>query len=145
MQPLYLNALDTEDLNVLSAQLQDAVGMVADFAYLPATRRFAAVVNRFRWEMVDGKRKNLERVRTGVHFDNVVSVKARNIVQDRADGILSLLSVQFEAGDAPSGTLVMTFSGDGEIRLEVEALEAQLQDITEGWKTENLPSHTLDD
>ena len=145
MQPLHLNALDTEDLSVLSAQLQDAVGMVADFAYLPATRRFAAVVNRFRWEMVDGKRKDLERVRTGVHFDNVLSVKARNIVQDRADGILSLLSVQFEAVEEPSGFIVMTFSGDGEIRLEVEALEAQLQDITEGWKTENEPSHNLDD
>lgn len=145
MQPLHLNAFDTEDLNVLSAQLQDAVGMVADFAYLPATRRFAAVVNRFRWELVDGKRKNPERVRAGLHFDNVLSVKARNIVQNRADGILSLLSVQFEEGDAPSGTLVMTFSGDGEIRLEVEALEAQLQDITEGWKTENEPSHNLDD
>ena len=145
MQPLHLNALDTEDLSVLSAQLQDAVGMVADFAYLPATRRFAAVVNRFRWEMVDGKRKGLERVRTGVHFDNVLSVKARNIVQDRAGGILSLLSVQFEAVEEPSGFVVMTFSGDGEIRLEVEALEAQLQDITEGWKTENEPSHNLDD
>ena len=145
MQPLHLNAFDTEDLNVLSAQLQDAVGMVADFAYLPATRRFAAVVNRFRWEAVDGKRKNLERVRAGVHFDNVLSVKARNIVQDRADGILSLLSVQFEAVEEPSGFIVMTFSGDGEIRLEVEALEAQLQDITEGWKTENEPSHNLDD
>ena len=145
MQPLHLNAFDTEDLNVLSAQLQDAVGMVADFAYLPATRRFAAVVNRFRWELVEGKRKNLERVRAGLHFDNVLSVKARNIVQDRADGILSLLSVQFEEGDAPSGAIVLTFSGDGEIRLEVEALEAQLQDITEGWKTQNEPSHNLDD
>lgn len=145
MQPLHLNAFDTEDLNVLSAQLQDAVGMVADFAYLPATRRFAAVVNRFRWELVDGKRQNLERVRAGLHFDNVLSVKARNIVQDRADGILSLLSVQFEEGNAPSGAIVLTFSGDGEIRLEVEALEAQLQDITEGWKTQNEPSHNLDD
>lgn len=145
MQPLHLNAFDTEDLNVLSAQLQDAVGMVADFAYLPATRRFAAVVNRFRWELVDGKRQNLERVRAGLHFDNVLSVKARNIVQARADGILSLLSVQFEEGEAPSGAIVLTFSGDGEIRLEVEALEAQLQDITEGWKTENEPSHNLDD
>ena len=50
MPDLKLIALDTEDLNVLSAHLQDAVLRVADMAYLPKERRFAVILNRFDWQ-----------------------------------------------------------------------------------------------
>ncbi len=48
-----LKAADAEDLEILSARLQDAAGRLKDFVWLPKQRRFAALVNRFRWE--DGK------------------------------------------------------------------------------------------
>jgi hypothetical protein len=46
---LKLAAADGEDLEMLSARLQDAVGKLKDFAWLPKQRRFAAMVNRYRW------------------------------------------------------------------------------------------------
>lgn len=147
MQALKLIAEDKEDLEVIAAYLQDAVGLVGDLSYLPGSRIFAAVFNRFRWEEAQtGKkrRKTFERARTGLHFSNVLSVKSRKIRQDNPDGVLNLLSISFEEGEAPSGTVVLTFSGDGEIRLEVEALEAQLRDMGEVWETPNLPSHEGD-
>lgn len=147
MQALKLIAEDKEDLEVIAAYLQDAVGLVGDLSYLPGSRIFAAVFNRFRWEEAQtGKkrRKTFERARTGLHFSNVLSVKSRKIRQDNPDGALNLLSISFEEGEAPSGTVVLTFSGDGEIRLEVEALEAQLRDMGEVWETPNLPSHEDD-
>lgn len=147
MQALKLIAEDKEDLEVIAAYLQDAVGLVGDLSYLPGSRIFAAVFNRFRWEEAQtGKkrRKTFERARTGLHFSNVLSVKSRKIRQDNPDGVLNLLSIAFEEGEAPSGTVVLTFSGDGEIRLEVEALEAQLRDMGEVWETPNLPSHEDD-
>ena len=49
MEPSKLIALDEEDLAVLSSLLQDAVLRVADMAYLPKQRRFAAALNRFEW------------------------------------------------------------------------------------------------
>jgi len=144
MSDLRLKAEDAEDLQVIAAYLQDAVVLVKDIAYLPGTRRLAMVANRFCWEDELGAvpaGKTHRRARTGLHFDNVEKVRSRNIDQDRHDGVLNLLTVTFEEGQAPSGTLVLTFSGDGEIRIDVEALETHLTDMGGTWVTPNLPSH----
>ncbi len=49
MSDLKLIALDAENLAILSAHLQDAVLLVGDMAFLPAEKRFAAIMNRFDW------------------------------------------------------------------------------------------------
>ena len=49
-EPLKLIALDSEDLAVVSAHMQDAVLTVGDMAFLPQQRRFAALANRFDWD-----------------------------------------------------------------------------------------------
>ena len=63
---LKLAAADAEDLEMLSARLQDAVGKLKDFVWLPKQRRFAAMVNRFRWEEAKGPGT---RVRAVLRFD----------------------------------------------------------------------------
>lgn len=55
--------------------------------------------------------------------------------------MLNLLAITFEAGDAPSGTIVLTFSGGAALRLEVECIEAQLADLGAAWETPSRPSH----
>ena len=47
---LRLLAEDEEDLKIISAHVQDAVVRVGDLAYLPKARRFALLLNRYRWE-----------------------------------------------------------------------------------------------
>lgn len=143
MSDLRLSAEDAADLEVISACLQDAVTQVRDLVFLPQARRFAMVVNRFRWEGEgrSGRQDRHERTRSGLHFDNVGAARARGIAQDRGDGILNLLAVRFEELNAPSGIVTLTFSGGGEIRLEVEALEAHLSDLGLVWETQNLPHH----
>src|SRR5690606_12046083 len=47
MGDLKLVALDSEDLKVISAHVQDAVLQVGEMAYRPAEHRFAAIANRF--------------------------------------------------------------------------------------------------
>ena len=42
-KPLKLAAEDAEDLDVISARLQDAVAQVQDLVYLPKKKRFAAL------------------------------------------------------------------------------------------------------
>jgi hypothetical protein len=49
MPDLKLIALDAEDLTVVSAHLQDAVGRIGDLTYDKRARRFAMVLNRFDW------------------------------------------------------------------------------------------------
>lgn len=141
MSDLRLSAEDAADLEVISACLQDAVLQVRDLAFLPHARRFALVVNRFRWEAVGGRRRTQERVRAGLHFENVLKASAKKIAQDRPEGVLNLLAIGFEETDAPSGIVTLTFSGGAEIRLEVEALDAHLSDLGLVWETPNLPRH----
>lgn len=142
---LRLTAEDEADLEIMSAALQDAVCQVRDLAFLPSTRRFACVVNRFRWEGEGASRRiTHERVRTGLHFENVLSARARNIAQDRPEGVLNLLAIRFDELNPPSGLVTLIFSGGAEMRLEVEALEAHLSDLGIVWETPNKPAHDPD-
>ena len=142
---LRLAAEDAIDLEVISAALQDAVCQVRDLAFLPSTRRFALVLNRFRWEGEGKARKNThQRVRAGLHFENVVRVRARNIAQDRPEGVLNLLAIRFDELNPPSGVVTLVFSGGAELQLEAEALECHLSDLGLVWETPNKPEHDLD-
>lgn len=111
MNELRLHAEDAEDLAVISAALQDAVAKVADLAFLPSTRRFAMMVNRFRWEEAKSRNEGGARARAGLHFEHVLSAQARNIAQGRPDGVLNLLAVRYEELNPPSGIVTLVFSG----------------------------------
>lgn len=153
-QALKLIAQDKEDLSVLSAAVQDALLRVGDMVYLPKKKRFAMVVNRFCWEQDHGgpRRKSKPphaRVRAGLHFDGVLAVQSKNIAQDRPDGILELLAMEFaahsdDAENADAGLVSLIFSGGGEMRLAVECIDASLADMSKRWPTPNRPEHGAD-
>jgi hypothetical protein len=139
---LKLAALDADDLAVISAHMQDAVLVAGDLSYLKKARKFALVANRFVWEH-GARPAHFERRQAGLHFDRVNKVTAEQIRRDDADAVLSLLSIGFEEGKAPSGTIILNFSGGGSIRLEVECIEAQLSDLGPAWAAANMPQHEV--
>ncbi len=142
MSKLKLIALDEEDLAVVSSHLQDAVVRVEDIAYLPARKRFAAVLNRFDWETAsENGGSEFRRRRAGLRFDRVLNAKLKNIRPSSSDRVLSLLAVHFEPGDPPSGSVTLTFSGDSSILLEVECIEVELADLGPSWPTRVKPKH----
>lgn len=143
MSKLKLYALDQEDLDVLSAHLQDAVLRIRDMAYLPDQRRFALVVNRFDWADQAEKAEEKHRRRAALHFERVNAVRRRKLRQDSPDGVLNLLAIRFSESEAPAGTIDLVFSADAAIRLEVECLEASLSDLGPAWSTEAVPAHDL--
>ncbi len=153
MPDLKLIALDAEDLQVLSAHLQDAVVRVGDMAFEPRAKRFAAVVNRFDWERehVANQRSSRragqehERRRAGLRFERVLAARTLRIDPRKADDTLSLLAIRFQETDAPAGTIALDFSGGMAVELEVECLEAELRDLGAAWTTKNRPTHKLDD
>jgi hypothetical protein len=138
MPMLKLSALDPADLEIFSAHMQDAVVTIGDIRYLKQERKFALIANRFLWQK---QKPPYERRRTGLSFDRVLAAKSHRIRQGAEDAVLSLLSISFIAGAEPSGTIVLTFSGGGEINIEVECIEARLEDLGPAWATPNLPSH----
>ncbi|GJL90756.1 DUF2948 family protein [Hyphococcus sp.] len=141
-KPLRLMAGDAEDLNIISACLQDAVAKLGDFTYLPKQRRFVFVGNRFVWEAAGkGRAGPFARVRTGVHFDDVESAKFQNLRTDAKDAVVELLTVRFDAGEEGAGAIILDFAGGGAVRLEVESVNAFLSDISEPWRTRAKPEH----
>jgi Protein of unknown function (DUF2948) len=136
--PLRLLAEDAEDLAVISAALQDAVGHVGDIAYEAAERRLTLVLNRFRWET---EAPGAERVRTALQFGSVLGVKTRLLKRDQPDAVVELLAVDFEPGEAPGGGVLLRFAGGGDLHLEVECIDAAMADLSEPWPTKHAPAH----
>lgn len=141
---LTLAAQDTEDLDIISARLQDAVARVKDLVWLPDQRRFAALFNRFKWEDALSGTDRL-RVRAGLCFAFVEEAKSQNIRLD-PNGVLVLLAIRYtpKAPEDPGGHIELVFSGGGTIRLQVECIEATLSDVSGEWAARAQPSHPLE-
>ena len=80
--PLRLIATDAEGISVLSALLQDAVFPIPEMSYGPKRRRFALLLNRFRWEdrdAAESAKRRYERVQSLLVFQDVLSVKSQGI------------------------------------------------------------------
>ncbi len=144
--PLNLGAEDGDDLGVLSSLVQDAVFPVTEMKWHAQERRFALLVNRFRWEDEDAARargRAFERVQSLLVVENVLGVSSQGVDRGDADTVYSLLSVAFEPGEDCAGQVLLTLAGDGAIRLDVEALEVGLRDVTRPYQAQSrmVPDH----
>lgn len=142
MDLLKLVALDKDDLEVVSAHLQDAVVQVGDVRWLPGEARLVIGLNRFDWE-TQGGGEHLRR-RTALRFERVKACKCRNMSSADHNLVLNLLAVEFNESDPPSGVVTLTFSGSAALRLEVECLECELADLGPAWTTTLCPQHPAD-
>lgn len=144
--PLNLGALEADDLEVISSLVQDAIFPVTEMTWRPGERRFALLLNRFRWEDRDAAQRrgrDYERVQSLLVADNVLGVSSQGVDRSDKDVILSLLSVTFEPGEDGAGHVLLTLAGDGAIRLEAEALEVSLRDVTRPYRAPSghVPDH----
>jgi len=136
---LRLLARDEEDLEVISAILQDALIPVSEMAYLPEERRFALVANRFRWEAPHERpRDNFERRFTGLSIGGVSAVRRRGFSPGDPNRILALLALRRVAG-----ALQLDFAGGTSIQLETAEILCHLDDLSEPWPTRWQPRHPL--
>ncbi len=145
-RPLNLGAYEAEDLEVISSLVQDAVFPVTEMSWRASARRFAILLNRFRWEdrvAAERRGRAYERVQSVLVAENVLSVASQGIDRTDKDVILSVLSVTFEPGEDGAGHLLLTLAGDGAIRLSVEALEVTLKDVTRPYRapSKHMPQH----
>ena len=131
--PLRLQALDVEDLQVISTLLQDAVFPITEMTWQPAKRRFALLVNRFRWEDQETaarQNRKFERVQALLVVSDVLKVASSGLDRGDKDMILSLLSISAVPGEDGAARLELTLAGDGAIALDVECLDVSLKDVT---------------
>lgn len=145
MDMLKLIALDREDLEVVSAHLQDAVVKVGEVIWRPAENRVVIALNRFDWEAAVGETPAWRRRRAALRFDRVQSCKCRMLNCAAKEQILNLLAIEFAETNAPGGVITLSFSGGGVLRLDVECLEAEVVDLGPVWQAAACPHHTTID
>lgn len=135
---LKLLAEDAEDIAVISAALQDAIAKIGDIVFDPKARVLTIALNRYRWEA--GKK---QRVRAALQVAGVLGIQSRRLRRDRRGAVVELLAITFQPGEAPGGTITLSFAGDADLRAEVECVDAVLADVSQPWPTRNAPSHEL--
>ncbi|MCP8895370.1 DUF2948 family protein [Shinella daejeonensis] len=142
MDSLKLLALDTEDLAVVSAHLQDAVFKTEGLAYDARRGVFSIVANRFVWEKAMPRGRTFERRRSVVAIKRVNAVRTIGIDRGNGDAVFSMLALDFTPkGEGPEGTLEVLLSGEASIALDVECVELQLADTGGAWETSLKPRH----
>ncbi len=144
--PLHLLGGDADDVKVISALLQDAVLPVTEMGWKPKQRRFAVLVNRFRWEdrpAAEAAGRAYERVRSVLVVEDVMAVRTQGFDRADRDLVLSVLALEFLPGQDGAGTLTLVLAGDGAVALEVEALDLRLEDVTRPYRAPSgkVPDH----
>ncbi|MDE0698454.1 MAG: DUF2948 family protein [Boseongicola sp.] len=146
-RPLRLRADDVEDLQIVSALAQDAVLPASEMTWDHKRRRFACLINRFRWEAAQESEQrdlHLERVQAVLAVDDVVAVRRQAPAPDVSqDIVLSLLMLSFQPDGDGMGRVVLTFAGDAAVEVEVEAINVTLQDVTCTYEapSQRTPEH----
>ena len=133
-EPLRLLAEDADDLHIISAALQDAIMRPVDIVWEPHARRVTLALSRFCWECGG------TRVMAAMQFGDVLSVKSRRLPRG-PEHALELLALDFVPGEAPGGRVIMMFAGGGDLRIDVECLDAVLTDLSERWPVRVAPTH----
>jgi hypothetical protein len=144
--PLHLKAQEADDLPVISTLVQDAVFPATEMRWDARKRRFALLINRFRWEdasAAERRKRAFERVQAVLVVEDVTKVSSQGVDRGEADMVLSLLSLAWEPGEDGAGRLVLTLSGDGAIALDVECLDVTLKDVTRPYAapSRKAPTH----
>jgi len=145
-RPLRLRAEVTEDLAVISALCQDAVGQSGDISWMPRKRRLILLMNRFRWEDEEAAKtagRPFERVRTALSFDDILGVRAQGVNPNDRDRIFSILALTFEPGTDGTGNITIHMAGGAKLDARVECLDVSLADLTQPWeaRASHAPKH----
>ena len=130
---LNIGAFDTSDLEIVSSLIQDSILPTNEIKWLPNSDKLVLLVNRFRWEDKDlelSQGKVAERVQSLLMISHVKSVSSSGFSPKQKDKVLSILSISFDGAYGGFGNILIILSGNGGIRVEVDALEINLRDVT---------------
>ena len=140
---LKLKADDENDLKVFAAYLQDSLTISEDIKFLKKNKTFICIFNRFMWEDAEkGVFRDNKRIRSAFKINDVRSVKSKNInVKEKK--ILEFLTINIEESENKNIDINLLFSGNMTISVNVETIDATLEDFSDSWKTKIKPVHKI--
>ena len=167
-RPFRVRAETVEDLEVVSAMLQDAIVPISEIAWRRDDNRFVLMTQRFRWEKApegivvddgldalgdpapsegDDAEKDaptrdhwFERITCALRFEHVTAVRANGIDLSNRAQMLELLSLH-----VADGGLDLAFADNKTIRLTISRLSCHAEDIGQAWPTTQRPEHPEED
>ena len=144
-----LAAQNEEDLVIFSTLCQDSLIKISNIKWAKKSKRFYILLTRLCWELNDlSKQKDtlLKRINSILIFDNVLSVKSKGIRQSKSDMITSLLTFDYNFLCFEKQSIDLIFSGDAQITIDIECIEAFLKDVSEPFESTSSkrPDHQND-
>jgi hypothetical protein len=134
-EKLKLRAKDAEDIQVISAVLQDSIVPVCDVTFQQNAGTFIVVAQRLRRET--GETGASERICCALTIKGVKAAQVHGIDQHNSERMLDLLAIILE----PAESLNFIFAGDAHIRLSLEAWSCVVEDFGEPWPALCHPCH----
>ena len=142
---LKLRAVAAEDVEIMSALLQDGLVAASDLHYQKDAASFVMVINRFCWEQSDDSESQTQpnRCLCGLKVAHVKQVNQRGLSAG-VNQFYNLLSITYEEtkeNEKVVKRLTFTFSDGYGIRLTLEELALIVQDIAEPHPGLARPQH----
>jgi hypothetical protein len=139
---LKLRAEDGEDMDIISAVLQDAIAPLCDMTYQEPEKTFIMVVHRFCWgedekDITEKEEKAFERIRCALTITGVTAVQIHGVNQKDTGQILDLLAVLLQ-----DNNLQFIFAGEARIKLTLADWKLKLEDFGDPWPTTHRPCHS---
>ena len=130
---LKLRAVASEDVEIMSALLQDGLIAASDLHYQKDESCFVMVINRFCWEQADDTKSETQanRCLCGLKVAHVKRVSQLGLSAG-VNQFYNLLSITYEGtreNEKVVNRLIFTFSDGYGIRLTVDKLVLIVQDI----------------
>ena len=133
-----------DDLEVISAYLQDSIVTIRDIVFLKQNRSFIMIVNRFMWEDAEkGIFRQNKRIRCAVRFEEVLTAKSQNINQKRKNKPLECLAIESRFTTDEIHEIKFVLAGDGIITINSEVIEVVMQDFDKPWNVKHIPKHKI--
>ena len=142
IERLNLIGENEEDLNIMSAYLQDSIVLTKDIIFLKKNKSFIMMANRFMWEDAEkGLLREAKRIRTAIKFENVIKVKSKNITHKKKIDTLEFLAMKCNKDGGKNKKIKIFFSGNSAIILILEAIEIVMNDLGDPWNVQFVPKH----
>ncbi len=138
-QGLKLKAQDAEDIQVVSAILQDAIVPMCDIIYEPENKLMIIGPQRIRREIPVGEIQESgigERICCAVHIHGVEGAQTHEIDLSNKNLMLDLLALLLDEHE-----LTFIFAGGAKIRLKLGSWWMTIEDFGDSWPIVCNPCH----
>lgn len=133
--PLKLRAEDDEDIEVFSDCLYGSIISLKEMAYIKDKKSFMMTLDRFTWEISDGKDSQLRKVLAILCFYNVNYIDIK-VGKESKTSFLNIETLVYD-----NKNFMLIFNNEKSINIKIDNLYCTLEDIGKPTWPAVVPVH----